>query len=438
MIERYQSDDIARIWSEENKYRTWLQVELAVCEAWAELGEIPPSGMEALRRKAAFDVDRIHEIEKRVKHDVIAFLSSVEEFVGADSAYLHQGITSYDIVDTSLSLLVGQSLELIIARADRLHRLLLDKAFAYRDLLSIGRTHGIHAEPVAFGIKYLVWYEEMGRNLERLQRARTVMAVGKVSGAVGTYSHFPPEGEAIALRRLGLVPCRATTQVIQRDRLAETVCALAILGSTLEKIAVDVRHLQRTEVLEAEEPFSEGQKGSSAMPHKRNPVRCERISGLARLLRGAVSTALENNVLWHERDISHSSAERVLLPDTFHLAAFMLDDLTDVLADLVVYPDNVRRNLQLTNEVYFSQKLLTLLVRKGVPRQRAYELVQKQALKAWLEKFSFRELILADEEIGRLCTRRELQQAFSDKELLAQTGKIFRRFQRERKNGEPK
>jgi adenylosuccinate lyase len=437
MIERYQVADITRIWSEENKYRTWLQVELAICDAWTELGEIPPARLKAIRKKAAFDVSRIGEIEKRVKHDVIAFLTSVEEFVGADSAYIHKGITSYDVVDTALSLLLGQSLDLVLTRCQRLHQLLLEKAFAYRNLLSIGRTHGIHAEPVSFGQKYLVWYEEMGRNLLRLDAARRVTSVGKISGAVGTYSHFPPEGEAIALKRLGLEPCRATTQVIQRDRHAEMVCTLAILGSSLEKMALDIRHLQRTEVLEAEEPFSEGQKGSSAMPHKRNPVRCERISGMARLLRGQVGVALENNVLWHERDISHSSAERVLLPDIFHLASFMLDDLTSVLADLVVYPENIRRNLQLTNGIYFSQKLLTLLVQKGVARQRAYELVQKQALRAWLEKASFRELVQVDEEITRFCTPAELLRTFSDEELQAQIGKIFERFRRDRPHRQP-
>ena len=428
MIDRYEAADIARIWSEENKYRKWLDVELAVTETWAEMGRVPASSLRNIRRRAAFDCGRIREIEKKVKHDVIAFLTSLEESIGPDSAYVHMGITSYDVVDTALSLLIQESLAAVLARCQALKKVLMEKALLYRDLPAIGRTHGVHAEPIAFGCKFLIWHEEVERGRQRLLRAGEATAVGKVSGSVGTYIHFPAAGEVKALRRLGLKACKVSSQVIQRDRHAEVVMALALLGTTLEKIAVEVRHLQKTEALEAEEPFTRGQKGSSSMPHKRNPVRCERVSGLARVLRGHVSAAMENNVLWHERDISHSSAERVILPDAFHLAAFMLDDMTDVLRHLVVHPDHIRRNLELTQGVCFSQKVLTLLVEKGMARQRAYELVQAQAMRSWLEKRSFRELVLADPAITAACPRAELEKAFSLKALLAGTRDIYRRF----------
>ena len=432
MVARYEAEAIARIWREENKYRKWLDVELAVTEAWAAMGQVPAASLRRIRRSAAFDVGRIHVIEKKVKHDVIAFLTSVEESIGPDSAYVHRGITSYDVVDTALSRLIQESLREVIPRCRTRKKVLLAKAFAYRDLPAIGRTHGVHAEPIAFGCKFLVWHEEMERSLRRLEAARRATAVGKISGSVGTYIHFPARGEARALRRLGLRPCKVSSQVIQRDRHAEVMAALALLGTTLEKIAVEIRHLQRTEVLEAEEPFTRGQKGSSSMPHKRNPVRCERVSGLARLLRANLAVALENNVLWHGRDISQSSAERVIFPDSFHLAVFLLDDLTDVLRHLVVYPENVRRNLELTQGVFFSQKVLTLLAGKGMARQRAYERVQARAMRAWPEKRSFRELVMADAEIAAVCTADELERAFSMKGMLAGTRDIFRRFRRER------
>jgi len=432
VIDRYQSAAIARIWNEENKYRHWLDVELAVTEAWAAMGRVPPAALKRIRSRAAFDVARIREIEKRVKHDVIAFLTSLEESIGPDSAYVHMGITSYDVVDTSLSLLIRESLDVVLDRCRKLQRVLLDKAWAYRDLPAIGRTHGVHAEPIVFGCKFLIWHEEMGRNLRRLRAAREAAAVGKISGSVGTYIHFPAAGERQALRRLGLKACKVSSQVIQRDRHAEVLAALALLGTTLEKIAVEIRHLQKTETLEAEEPFTRGQKGSSSMPHKRNPVRCERVSGLARLLRGHAAVALEDNVLWHERDISHSSAERVIFPDAFHLAVFLLEDMTDILRHLVVYPENVRRNLELTRGVFYSQKVLTLLVEKGMARQRAYELVQALAMRSWLEKRGFRELVLADPAITSACPAAELEKAFSLKAMLAGARDIYRRFARGR------
>jgi adenylosuccinate lyase len=377
-------------------------------------------------------IRRIRAIEKKVKHDVIAFLTSLEESIGPDSAYVHKGITSYDVVDTALSLLIQESLAVVLAKSGELAKILMEKAFAYKDLPAIGRTHGVHAEPIAFGCKFLIWHEEMERNRQRLLRAKEITAVGKISGSVGTYIHFPASGEGKALGKLGLRACRISSQIIQRDRHAEVIWALALLGTGLEKIAVEIRHLQKTETLEVEEPFSRGQKGSSSMPHKRNPVRCERISGLARVLRGHAAVALENNILWHERDISHSSAERIIFPDSFHLAVFMLDDMIDILKNLAVYPENIRRNLELTHGVYFSQKVLTLLVNKGMARQRAYELVQDQALKSWQEKRSFRELVMADPGIGAVCSAAELEKAFSIMELLSGIGEIFERFAKEK------
>jgi adenylosuccinate lyase len=428
MIDRYAAAEITGIWSEENKYRKWLEVELAVTETWAEMGEVPAASLKNIRENAAVDPARILEIEKKVKHDVIAFLTSLEESIGQDSAYVHKGITSYDVVDTALSLLIRESLAIVLDKIAALEKVLLEKAFAYKDLPAIGRTHGIHAEPITFGCKFLIWHDEMERNRQRLLRAGEVTAVGKISGSVGTYIHFPAAGEERALQKLGLKACRVSSQIIQRDRHAEVIWALALLGTSLEKIAVEIRHLQKTEILEVEEPFSRGQKGSSSMPHKRNPVRCERISGLARILRGNSAVALENNILWHERDISHSSAERIIFPDSFHLAVFMLTDMIDLLKNLAVYPENIRRNLELTHEVYFSQKVLTLLVDKGVARQRAYELVQEQALKSWQEKRSFRELVMADPAIRAVCSAVELEKVFSLAALLSGVKEIFARF----------
>ena len=431
MIERYESEAIKKIWSPENKFRKWLDVEIAITEVWHSWGEVPEKSMRNIRENADFNIKRIDEIEKKVKHDVIAFLTSVEESIGADSAYIHKGITSYDVVDTALSLLIKESLENIIKKCEALKKTILSGAFKYKELVSIGRTHGIHAEPVVFGIKYLIWYEELNRNIDRLRKALEIISVGKISGSVGTYIHFPPKGEGAALKKLGLEPCKVSTQIIQRDRHMEVMFALASLGSAFEKIAVEIRHLQRTDVLEAEEPFTKGQKGSSSMPHKRNPVKCERISGFARLLRGNLNVAMENNVLWHERDISHSSAERVIFPDSFHLADLMVDDIDFVLGGLVVYPENVKRNLDITNEVYYSQRVLTLLLDKGIPRQRVYELVQENAMRSWTEKASFRKLILGDVRIGELCTDEELKEAFSEKAMLSRIGEIFSRFENE-------
>jgi len=434
MTERYEIEEISTIWDRENKYRKWLEVELAIVETWYEFGKIPKASLENIKKKANFNIKRINEIEKKVKHDVIAFLTSIEEYVGKDSAYIHMGITSYDIVDTALSLMINESLKIIINKANRLKNILIQEAFKYKNLQSIGRTHGIHAEPITFGIKYLIWYEEIKRNIYRLINAKEIISVGKISGSVGTYIHFPSEGEEIALKKLNLKPCKVSSQIIQRDRHMQVIYALASITSGIEKIAIEIRHLQRTEVLEVEEPFTKGQKGSSSMPHKKNPVKCERISGLARLLRGNLSVAFENNLLWHERDISHSSSERIIFPDSFHITAFILDEMSYIIKNINIYPENIKKNLDMTNEVYYSQKVLTLLVNKKIPRQKAYELVQKNALESWTKKKSFRKLILKDKEINSICTESELNKAFSEKDLFAGINKIFKKFEYEKKS----
>lgn len=431
MVERYEVKEISDIWSRESRFRKWLDVEIAIAEVWYEWGEIPEKSMKNIRENSDFDISRIDEIEKKVQHDVIAFLTSVEEFVGKDSAYIHKGITSYDIVDTALALMIRDSLQYVIKKCEDLKVIILKKAFEYRDLVSIGRTHGIHAEPVIFGIKYLIWYEELNRNIGRLKKALDTISVGKISGSVGTYIHFPREGEEKALKKLELKPARVSSQIIQRDRHFEVIFALASLGSGLEKIAVEIRHLQRTDVLEVEEPFEKGQKGSSSMPHKKNPVKCERISGMARILRGNLSVALENNLLWHERDISHSSAERVIFPDSFHITSFMLEDMIYILGGLNVYPDNIKRNLDITGGVYFSQKLLTSLLDRGMPRQKVYELVQNNALRSWSEKREFKEVVLEDEDIRSFCSADDIKKVFSLDEMLKGARSIFKEFERD-------
>lgn len=431
MVERYEVREIADIWSRQSRFKKWLDVELAIAEVWYEDGDIPEESMENIRKNSNFDISRIDEIEKRVQHDVIAFLTSLEEFIGKDSAYIHKGITSYDVVDTALSLMIRDSLNVILEKSIRLKETLLKKAIEYRDLISIGRTHGIHAEPVIFGIKYLIWYEELKRNMERLKKAIETISVGKISGSVGTYIHFSRDGEERALKKLGLRPCRVSTQIIQRDRHFEVVFALASLGSGLEKIAVEIRHLQRTDVLEVEEPFSKGQKGSSSMPHKKNPVKCERISGMARILRGNLSVAMENNILWHERDISHSSAERIILPDSFHLAAFMLKDMIYILEGLNVYPENIKKNLDITGGVYFSQKLMTSLLNRGMPRQKVYELVQKEALRSWEDKREFKDVVTGNSEIMSFLSAGEIEDIFSLDDMMKGAKDIFREFEKD-------
>ncbi|MCR4410277.1 MAG: adenylosuccinate lyase [Candidatus Saccharicenans sp.] len=430
MIERYTLPEMGAIWSEENRYRKWLEVELAVCQAWARLGKIPPRSLENIRKKAAFSVQRIEEIEKVVKHDVIAFLTSVAEHIGDDSRFVHMGLTSYDVVDTALSLLMVESLDRVEKRLLELRKILKKMALKYKKTPCIGRTHGVHAEPITFGFKILVWYEETNRHLKRLQAARETISVGRIAGSVGTYIHLDPRVEKYALKSLGLKPAPVSTQVLQRDRHAEVMSCLALIVTSLEKFALEIRHLQKTEVLELEEPFTRGQKGSSAMPHKRNPVRCERVAGLARIVRGNLQVALENIPLWHERDISHSSAERVIFPDSFILTDFLLKEMAEIIGNWHVYPARMMENIQATRGLIFSQAVMLALTRKGLSREEAYRLVQSCSLKAWQENLDFRELVSSDPEITRHLSPGEIESCFSLEPYLQKIDFIFERVLR--------
>jgi adenylosuccinate lyase len=412
MIERYTRPVMAKLWSLENKFQKWLEVELAVCDAWAELGEIPPESLKTIKEKAGFDLKRIEEIEATVKHDVIAFLQSVAEKVGPDSRYIHKGLTSSDVVDTALSLLMREAAEIIINDMKNLLSLLKDRAYKYKNLPCIGRTHGVHAEPMSFGLKFCLWYSDMKRNIERITRAKEVISTGKISGAVGTFSNIPPAIEEKVCKKLGLKPEPVATQVIQRDRHAEYLSALAITAASIEKIAVEIRHLQRTEVLEAEEPFTEGQKGSSAMPHKRNPVGCENLSGLARVVKANLLAALDNIALWHERDISHSSVERIIIPDSTTLIDYMLSRLYEILENLQVYPERIVENISKSYGLYNSQRILLMLVEKGLTREEAYRYVQRNAMESWQKRRDFKTSLMNDQDILKYLTPSEIEKAF--------------------------
>uniref|UniRef100_A0A832A2X1 Adenylosuccinate lyase n=1 Tax=Desulfacinum infernum TaxID=35837 RepID=A0A832A2X1_9BACT len=427
MIARYTRPEMGRIWTLENKYRKWLDVELAVCEARAERGEIPPWAMKDIREKAAFRVERIDEIEKETQHDVIAFLTCVAEHVGPASRFIHEGLTSSDVLDTANALLFLEASDLLLDDLDRLLDVLKRRAFEFKDTVMMGRSHGIHAEPITFGLKWALWYAEMQRNRERLLRARETMRVGKISGAVGTYANIDPDIEERVCRRLGLEPAPISTQVIQRDRYAEYFTTLAVIGCTVEKIAVEIRHLQRTEVREAEEYFAPGQKGSSAMPHKRNPIASENLSGLARVLRGNALAAMENVALWHERDISHSSVERIIGPDSTILLDYMLTRLTRVLDKLVAYPDRMRRNMEITGGLLFSQRVLLALVGKGLTREDAYRLVQRNAMKVWQDGGHLKDRLGADAEVAAHLSSAELDALFDLGYHLKHVDAIFQR-----------
>jgi adenylosuccinate lyase len=427
MIPRYTRPEMGAIWEQENKYQKWLDVELAVCDAWAGMRKIPGAALKTIKKKAAFDVERIDEIEAKVKHDVIAFLTSVAEHVGPESRYIHMGLTSSDVLDTALSLLMRESLDIIIKDINALRAALKEKAFEYKDTPCIGRSHGIHAEPMTFGLKFALWYAEMGRNLERLRRVKRTVSVGKLSGAVGTYSNIPPKLEETVLKKLGLSVEPVATQVVQRDRHAEYLAALAVLGAGIEKVAVEIRNLQRTEVLEAEEPFVRGQKGSSAMPHKRNPVGSENLSGLARVLRANALAGLENVALWHERDISHSSVERVILPDSSILADYMLQRMTGIISGMHVYPQRMRENMELSYGLYNSQKVMLALVEKGLTREDAYALVQKAAMRSWKQKKDFGTLLKQNKAITKHLSKTEINEIFDLKHYLRNVGYIFNR-----------
>ena len=427
MIDRYSRPDMKAIWSEENKYRKWLDVELAVCRAWSELGQIPKPALKTIEEKAAFDTARIEEVERTVKHDVIAFLTCLAEHVGEDSRYIHLGLTSYDVVDTALSLLIKESLALVRREAAALRDIIREQAVRHKRTVMVGRTHGVHAEPITFGVKLLVWYEEMKRHLRRLEEASATISVGRISGSVGTYIHLDTRVEEIALAKLGLQPAPVSTQVLQRDRHAEVLAALALLASSLDKFAVELRHHQRTEVLEVEEPFTPGQKGSSSMPHKKNPVRAERISGLARVIRSNLLAGLENIGLWHERDISHSSAERVIFPDSFILADYLLAEASDIIGHWVVHPERMAENLQATGGLIFSQALLLALTRKNLSREQAYDLVQKLSLRVWQERKNLKDEAQADPDIRGVLSPAEIEACFSLDPYLEKIDLIFER-----------
>jgi len=427
MIPRYTRPEMGRIWTLENKYIKWLEVEVAACEAWASIGEIPKSALQTIKKKARFDVDRIDEIEKIVKHDVIAFLTSVAENVGPESRFIHKGLTSSDIVDTAQSLLMKEASDIIIKDIKDLLSVMKTQAFRYKDTPCMGRSHGVHAEPMTFGLKFALWYEDMRRNLERMKAAKERISIGKLSGAVGTFSSIPPVIEEKVCKRLGLTPEPVSTQVIQRDRHAEYLMTLALIGASIERIAVEIRHLQRTEVLEAEEPFEEGQKGSSAMPHKRNPVGSENLSGLARVLRANALSSLENIALWHERDISHSSVERITIPDSSLLADYMLDRLKTILDGLQVYPERMKQNIAASYGLYNSQRVMLALTEKGLSRESAYAIVQKNAMKSWKERKEFRKLLLGDKEVRRYLTPRVMDELFSLNHYFKNVDYIFRR-----------
>ncbi len=426
MIERYTRPEMARIWSEGNKYDKWLQVELAVCEAWAQRGVIPKDALPKLR-KARYDLDAIARYLPEMHHDMTVFLRSLADSLGPESRYLHLGLTSQDVMDTGLALQLIEATELLEQELRALAEAIREKALEHKDTLCIGRSHGVHAEPTTFGLKLAAWWDELRRQTHRLTQAKETVSVGKISGVVGTHATVPPEIEVDVCGSLGLLPEPVSTQVVHRDRHAQYVSTLALIAASLEKFATEIRHLQRTEVLEAEEPFGEGQTGSSAMPHKRNPEKCERICGLARLFRGYTTAALENVALWHERDISHSSVERIILPDACTLLDYTLDLFTGIVRELQVYPENMRRNLELTQGLVFSQRVLLTLIDKGLSRQDAYKLVQENAMRAWRERTPFLDLLCEDENVVRHLSREELASLFDYEYYTRYVDDSFRR-----------
>ncbi len=429
VIERYTLPEMGQLWTDSYKLKTWLQVEIAVCEAQAELGYIPVEAVAEIKEKANFDPQRVLEIEAEVRHDVIAFLTNVNEYVGDAGRYIHLGLTSSDVLDTALALQLVASLNLILERLEDLIQALRYQAQQHRNTVMVGRSHGIHAEPITFGFKLAGWLAEVLRNRERLVNLRSTISVGKISGAVGTYANVDPRVEALSCQYLGLEPDTASTQVISRDRHAEFVQQLALLASSVERFAVEIRNLQRTDVLEVEEYFSKGQKGSSAMPHKRNPIRSERLTGIARIIRSYTVAALENVALWHERDISHSSVERVMLPDTCILTHFMLKEITNLVKNLLVYPDNMKRNMNVYGGVIFSQRVLLALVEKGMSREDAYQAVQKCAHEAWnKEDGDFYELVCKDAQVKQYLSAEDIEKCFDPQHHLQNLDTIYQRL----------
>lgn len=415
------------IWEDQNKYRIWLEIEILACEAQAELGLVPKEAIKSIREKATFDIARIEEIEQEVKHDVIAFLTNVSEHVGPDSRYIHLGMTSSDVLDTCLAVQMKQSGEILLVELRQLADALGRRAKEFKNTVMVGRTHGIHAEPTTFGLKLAVWFDETRRNIDRLTAAMERISVGQISGAVGTFEHLSPKVEEYVCKKLGLKPAPVSTQILQRDRHAEFMSTLAVIGSSLEKFATEIRHLQKTEVLEAEEYFAPGQKGSSAMPHKRNPVTCERIAGLSRVLRGNALAAMENVALWHERDITHSSVERVIVPDSCILLDYMLALLTDVIDRLIVYPENMLKNLNRTHGLIFSQSVLLALTKKGMNREEAYRIVQAGAMDVWQSGKDFKELLQSHTSVSSMLSAQEIEQLFDLKKSILNVDYIFER-----------
>jgi adenylosuccinate lyase len=427
MIERYSRKEMSAIWSEENQFRAWLEVELAACRAWSSIGKIPSDDVDKLYESAEFDIDRIKEIEKQTRHDVVAFTRSVSESLGEEKKWVHYGLTSTDVVDTANGYRLKQANELLKAGMDRFLKALAEKAREHKLTVMMGRTHGVHAEPTTFGLKCALWYAEMKRNEERFERAAVDVEFGKLSGAVGTFAHIPPEVEKKTCEILGIQPAPISTQTLQRDRHAYYMATLAIIGGTLEKIAVEVRHLQRTELREAEEFFRKGQKGSSAMPHKRNPISSENITGCSRVLRGYMISSYENVPLWHERDISHSSVERIILPDATILLDYMLHRFSGVIEKLMVYPENMKENMEKTHGLVFSQRLLLMLIEKGLSRELAYDTVQPLAMKSWEEKQPFRNYVEQDQIIRENLSEEEIDQAFDLAHHTRRVDEIFER-----------
>lgn len=428
MIKRYTLPEMGKIWEDEFRFSTWLKIEVLACEARVELGEIPQADVDVIKEKANFEVDRILEIEEETKHDVIAFLTNVAEYVGTESRHIHYGMTSSDILDTTLSYQMKAAGEILLANLIEFKAALRKRAIEHKKTVCVGRSHGIHAEPTTYGLKFALWYEEAKRNLKRLEAAIEIISVGQISGAVGTFDHLSPKVEEFVCEKMGLKPASVSTQVIQRDRHAEFLSTIAIIGASLEKISVEIRHLQRTEVLEAEEFFSKGQKGSSAMPHKRNPIVSERVSGLARLLRGNAMAAMENVALWHERDISHSSVERVIVPDSCITLNYMFTLMTKLVDNLLVYPENAIDNLNITRGLVFSQKVLLKLVEKGATREDSYKMVQTPAMKVWGDKSTNLESeLLASEEVRKYLSEEEIKEIFDPKEMVKNVDYIFAR-----------
>lgn len=427
MIERYTLPEMGAIWTLQNKFQKWLDVEIAVCEVHAEDGLIPQDALEQIKSKAAFTVERVNEIEKTTDHDVIAFTTNLAENIGDAARFVHYGLTSSDVVDTANALLLKEACDVLLPKVDALLEVLKRRAFEFKDTPQIGRTHGIHAEPTSFGLCWALWYSEFQRNKERLVKAKEMVAVGKISGAVGAFAHLAPDVEERVCQKLGIKAADVSTQVIQRDRYAEYLCTLAIIASSLEKIALQVRHWQRTEVREAQEKFKTGQKGSSAMPHKRNPILSERICGMARTVRANAIVGLENVALWHERDISHSSAERIVLPDSSATLDYILAKTTSLLDNLVVYPENMLKNLNLTRGLVFSGQLMLALTQKGVSREDAYVFTQRNAMKVWDEGGEYKDLVMNDEDIRTKLSVEEIEKVFDVKHYLRNVGKVFER-----------